>query len=208
MKKKTAEERKVLSIGVLGSGKGSNCQALIDSIAEGKLKAKISCVISDVENAYILDRAKQHGIPARYISAAPFRTKLEGDAEKRYVAELKKHKVDVVVLAGFMRVIKGGLLKAFPGRILNIHPSLLPAFQGLEAWKQALAYGVKIAGCTVHVVDDGVDTGPILVQKPVPIFGSDTAETLHARIQEQEHLAYPEALMLITAGIHKIGTSK
>jgi phosphoribosylglycinamide formyltransferase-1 len=189
-----------LAIAVLGSGKGSNCQSLIDAIAAGRLNARIVGVISDVESAYILTRARQQGIPAEFISAAPFKTKLEGEAERRYIATLNAWGAEVIALAGFMRIIKPGLLTAFPNRILNIHPALLPAFPGIEAWKQALDYGAKIAGCTVHVVDAGTDTGPILVQHPVPILDDDTPETLHARIQVEEHLAYPEALQLIASG--------
>lgn len=189
-----------LSIAVLGSGKGSNCQSLIDAIAAGRLNAHIVGIISDVESAYILTRARQNGIPAEFISAAPFKTKLEGEAERRYIATLKAWGTEVVALAGFMRIIKPGLLAAFPNRILNIHPSLLPAFPGIAAWKQALEYGAKVAGCTVHVVDSGTDTGPILVQRSVPILDDDTPESLHARIQVEEHLAYPEALQHLAAG--------
>ncbi len=192
--------RPPLSIAVLGSGKGSNCQSLIDAIAEGRLNARIVGVLSDVEDAYILDRARQQGIPARFLSAAPFKTKLEGEAERRYIELLREWGTEVIALAGFMRIIKTGLLDAFPNRILNIHPSLLPAFPGIAAWKQALDYGVRVAGCTVHLVDAGTDTGPILVQRVVPIRDDDTPETLHARIQEQEHIAYPEALQLLASG--------
>jgi phosphoribosylglycinamide formyltransferase-1 len=191
---------KPLAVAVLGSGKGSNCQSLIDAIAEKRLYARIVCVLSDVENAFILERARRHGLPAEFVAAAPFRTKLDGDAEQRYIAILRRYGAELVALAGFMRIIKSGLLRAFPGRIVNIHPSLLPAFPGLEAWKQALAYGVKVTGCTVHLVDTGTDTGPILVQKAVPVLDTDTPETLHARIQEQEHRAYPEALQMIASG--------
>ena len=191
---------RVLSIGVLGSGKGSNLQAISDAIAAGRLDARVVCVLADVEEAFILDRARRQGIPAEFISAAPCKTKLEGTAEAQYVATLRRHGAEVVALAGFMRIIKPGLLDAFPGRIVNIHPSLLPAFPGLRAWQQAFDYGVKVTGCTVHVVDAGTDTGPILVQRAVPVLDADTPESLHARIQEQEHLAYPEALQLLAAG--------
>ena len=186
-----------LRIAVLGSGKGSNCQAIIDAIEKGELNAEIVCVISDVENAGILDRAKRHNIPAKYISAAPFKTKLDGDAEQEYIAELKKAGAEVVALAGFMRIVKKGMLTAFPERIINIHPALLPAFPGVESWKQALDYGVKIAGCTVHYVDEGIDSGPIIVQRAVPVLDDDTPESLHARIQVEEYKAYPEALKIV-----------
>jgi phosphoribosylglycinamide formyltransferase 1 len=189
-----------LRLAVLGSGKGSNMQSILDAIAAGRLNARIVCVIADVENAYILERARRNGIPAHHVSAAPFKTKLDGDAERRYAEVLRGHGADAVALAGFMRIVKRGLLDAFSGRILNIHPSLLPAFPGLEAWKQALAYGVKVTGCTVHFVDAGTDTGPIVTQRAVTVLDGDTPETLHARIQEQEHLAYPEALQWLAQG--------
>lgn len=191
---------KTLAIAVLGSGKGSNCQSIIDAITAGRLNARIVCVLSDVADAFILERAKRCGIPAEFISAAPFKTKLDGEGERRYLEALRRYGAEVICLAGFMRILKRGLLQAFPGRILNIHPALLPAFPGLESWRQALDYGVKISGCTVHLVDDGTDTGPILVQRSVPVLADDTPATLHARIQEQEHLAYPEALQLFAAG--------
>ena len=191
---------KQLVIGVLGSGKGSNCQALLDAIDAGGLQARIACVLSDVEGAYILERARARGIRAEFISAAPFKTKLDGEAERRYVQVLRECGVEVVALAGFMRIIKGGMLAAFPNRVLNIHPALLPAFPGVESWKQALHYGVRVTGCTVHIVDSGTDTGPIIVQKVVPVLNDDTPATLHARIQQQEHVAYPEALQLFALG--------
>jgi phosphoribosylglycinamide formyltransferase 1 len=190
----------MLSIAILGSGKGSNAQSIIDAIAAGTLDARIVCVLADVPDAYILERARQHGIPAEFIDCAPFKTKLDGDAERRVVAALKRYGADTIVLAGFMRIVKAGLLEAFPSRILNIHPALLPAFPGLHSWKQALDYGAKVAGCTVHLVDAGTDSGPIIVQKVVPVLDGDTPESLHARIQEQEHVAYPEALRLIAEG--------
>jgi len=193
-------QNRQLRIGVLGSGKGSNCQALIDAIAAGRLSAQIVCVLSDVKDAFILERARRAGIPAEYISGAPFRTKLDGEAEQKYIAALRRYGAEIVVLAGFMRIIKAGLLAAYQGRILNIHPSLLPAFPGMESWKQALDYGVKVTGCTVHFVDAGTDTGPIIVQRAVPVLEEDTPETLHARIQAEEHKAYPEALQLIAEG--------
>ncbi len=194
------KEAKKLKIAVLGSGKGSNCQSIIDAISAGTLNAQIVCVISDVSDAYILERARNNGIPAIHISAEPFITKLDGEAELKYIETLQKFGTEVVVLAGFMRIIKKTLLDAFPSRILNIHPSLLPAFPGMESWKQALLYGTKVAGCTVHFVDSGTDTGPIIIQKVVPVLDKDTPETLHARIQEQEHKAYPEAIHLIAGG--------
>ena len=188
----------MLSIGVLGSGKGSNLQAILDAIESGQLEARVACVLSDVEDAYILERARKAGSPAIHIDCAPYKTKLDGEAEAHTVKVLQDHGVDLVVLAGFMRMIKAGMLEAFQGRMINIHPSLLPAFPGLASWKQALEYGVRVAGCTVHFVDAGMDTGPILVQKSVEVLDDDTPGSLHARIQEQEHLAYVEAIQLIS----------
>ena len=189
-----------LRIGVLGSGSGSNMQSIQDAIDAGTLDAEIVCVISDVPDARILARAARYGIDAAYLDPAPFKTKLDGEAESRYVAYLEAHHVEVVVLAGFMRIVKSGLLGRFQNRVLNIHPALLPAFPGIAAWKQALDYGAKIAGCTVHFVDSGTDTGPIIIQKSVIVHDDDTAESLHARIQVQEHDAYPEALRLLASG--------
>lgn len=181
-------------LGVLGSGKGSNFVALAEASAAGRLPAQVALVLSDVEGAGILDRARERGIPARHLLPGPFRTKLDADAERRYVAALEGAGVDWVVLAGFMRVLKAGFLEAFPGRVVNIHPSLLPSFPGLEAWRQALEYGVKVTGVTVHLVDSGVDTGPIVAQAAVPVHEGDTPETLHARIQAVEHDLYPAAI--------------
>ncbi len=189
-----------LKLAILGSGAGSNMQSIVDAIADGTLDAEIVCVLADVPDAKILDRAAKHGIPAQYVSCAPFKTKLDGDAEAEYIRLIKDAGADTVVLAGFMRIVKPGLLSAFPNRVLNIHPALLPAFPGLHAWTQALDYGCKVAGCTVHFVDAGTDSGPIIVQKSVPVLPEDTPETLHARIQEQEHIAYPEALRLLSEG--------
>ncbi|MBP5319378.1 MAG: phosphoribosylglycinamide formyltransferase [Kiritimatiellae bacterium] len=188
-----------LKIGVLGSGSGSNMQSILNAILDGSLNAEIKLVLADVADAKILDRAKRHNIPARWLDCAPFKTKLEGEAEMRCISMLKEAGVDTVVLAGFMRIVKPALLNAFPMRVLNIHPALLPAFPGVHGWTQALDYGAKVAGCTVHFVDAGTDTGPIIVQRCVPVEEGDTPETLHARIQVQEHEAYPEALRLLAA---------
>lgn len=189
-----------LRLAVLGSGAGTNMQSILDAIVGGTLDAEVVCVISDVADAPILERARRHNIPARFLSAAPYKTKLEGPAEEAYIQAIREAGADTVVLAGFMRIVKPGLLAAFPGRVLNIHPALLPAFPGLHSWKQALDYGCKVTGCTVHFVDAGTDSGPIIVQRTVPVLEGDTPETLHARIQAQEHLAYPEALRLLAAG--------
>ena len=193
-----------LNLGVLGSGAGSNMQSVVDAIAAGTLDAEVKIVLADVADAKILDRARRHGIPCQYLDCAPWKTKLEGQAEDRCIEILKNAGVDTVVLAGFMRIVKPKLLAAFPNRVVNIHPALLPAFPGVHGWTQALDYGCKVAGVTVHFVDAGTDTGPILVQKSVPVMEDDTPETLHARIQVQEHIAYPEALRIIASGNYRV----
>ena len=193
-----------LKLGVLGSGAGSNMQSIVDAIEVGTLDAEIKLVLADFPDAKILERAKKHNIKAQYLDCAPFKTKLEGIAEDRCIELLKAEGVDTVVLAGFMRIVKPKLLAAFPNRVLNIHPALLPAFPGVHSWTQALDYGCKVAGVTVHFVDAGTDSGPIIVQKAVPVLEDDTPETLHARIQVQEHIAFPEALRIIAAGNYQI----
>ncbi len=190
----------MLTMAVLGSGKGSNLEALLQAIDAGQLSARVVTVLSDVPDAYILERARQRGIPAHWVDCAPYRTKLEGPAEDQVLQHVRAAGAEWVVLAGFMRMIKAKLLAAYAGRIINIHPSLLPSFPGLAAWRQALDYGVKVSGCTVHFVDAGMDSGPVILQRTVPVLDDDTPETLHARIQVQEHEAYPEALQLIAAG--------
>jgi phosphoribosylglycinamide formyltransferase-1 len=187
-------------MGVLGSGKGSNFVAIADAIAAGKIPAEIAVVLSDVESAGILAHARDRQIPAQFVPPGKFRTKLEEAAEHAFVAALQNAQVDLIVLAGFMRVLKGDFLRAFAGRIVNIHPSLLPSFPGLEGWKQALDYGVKVAGCTVHFVDAGVDSGAIIGQQTVPVRDHDTAETLHARIHAAEHELYPKCLAALARG--------
>ena len=181
-------------IGVLGSGKGSNFVAIADAVAAGKIPAEIAIVVSDVETAGILAHARERNIPALFIPPGKFRTKLDEDAERSFVTALQAAKVDLIVLAGFMRVLKGDFLRAFEGRIVNIHPSLLPCFPGLESWRQALDHGVKLAGCTVHFVDAGVDSGAIIGQTAVPVLDTDTAETLHQRIHAAEHELYPKCV--------------
>ena len=187
-------------IGVLGSGKGSNFVAIADAIAAGKVAAQVALVLSDVESAGILEHARQRQLPARFIAPGKFRTKLDEDAERAYVDALRAAEVDLIVLAGFMRVLKGEFLRAFEGRIINIHPSLLPSFPGLEAWKQAWDHGVKVTGCTVHLVDAGVDSGPIIGQQTVPVLDHDTAATLHQRIQVAEHELYPKCVAALARG--------
>lgn len=192
----------MLNIAVFGSGSGSNYQAIAQTIEDGQLNARIACVIADVQDAFILERAKQFEHPAIYLDCAPFKTKLDGEAEQCAIQTIQEHGGDFIALAGFMRIVKPNLLRAFAGRIINIHPSLLPNFPGLHAGRQALEAGVKETGCTVHFVDEGIDTGPIISQKKVPILGTDTEETLMKRIHEQEHIAYPEALRRITENEH------
>ena len=188
-----------LRIGILGSGKGSNFRAIADEIALGKLNAEVRIVVSDVESAGILTLARERGYRAEFLAPGSFLTKLEPEAEARLVALLRAADVEWVVLAGYMRMVKAPLLEAFPRRIINIHPSLLPAFPGLESWRQAVEAGATKSGCTVHYVDAGMDTGEIIAQAEVPIFPDDTAETLHARIQVEEHSIYPEVLRRLGA---------
>lgn len=187
-------------IGVLGTGKGSNFVAIADACAAGMIPAEIALVLSDVENAGILNHAGERTLPARFIAPGKFRTKLDEESERAFVTALNEAGVDLIVLAGFMRVLKGDFLRAFEGRIVNIHPSLLPSFPGLEAWKQALDHGVRVTGCTVHFVDAGVDAGPIIAQSTVPVLDGDTAEKLHARIQAAEHELYPKCVAAIARG--------
>jgi phosphoribosylglycinamide formyltransferase-1 len=187
-------------LGIIGSGKGSNFAAIADAIAAGKIPAEAAVVLSDVENAGILAHARARKIPAQFIPPGKFRTKLEEDAERAFVEQLRAARVDLIVLAGFMRVLKGDFLRAFEGRIVNVHPSLLPSFPGLEAWKQALDHGVKVAGCTVHFVDAGVDSGAIIGQQTVPVLDNDTAESLHLRIHAAEHELYPKCVAAIARG--------
>lgn len=189
-----------LRLGILGSGKGSNMAALADAAAAGRISAEIALVLSDVADAGILARAAERGLPAQFIPPGKFRTKLDEEAERACIAALQAAKVDLVVLAGFMRILKGDFLRAFPQRVINIHPSLLPSFPGLEAWRQALDYGVKFTGCTVHFVDQGIDTGAIIAQQTVPVLDTDTAESLHARIQQAERELYPAAVTLLARG--------
>jgi phosphoribosylglycinamide formyltransferase-1 len=190
----------MLDLAVIGSGNGSNFQSIASAVRAGRLDARIRCVLSDVPGAYILERARREGIPAEPVDCGPFKTKVEGEGEQRLLKTLRRYGADTIALAGFMRILKPGLLSAYEDRIVNIHPSLLPAFPGLQAWRQALEYGAKWSGCTVHFVDAGTDTGAILLQRTVPVLDGDTAETLHARIQEQEHLAYPLALQALSEG--------
>ena len=187
-----------LALGVLLSGSGTNLQALIDAIAAGRLDARIAVVVSNLPEAHGLTRARTHGLPAAVLSHRDFASREAFDA--RLVEILRKHGVELVALAGFMRLVTRVLLDAFPGRVLNIHPALLPAFPGLHAERQALEHGARITGVTVHFVDEQADHGPILLQAAVPVFTDDTEQSLHNRVQRQEHRLYPLAIQLIAEG--------
>lgn len=184
-------------LGILGSGSGSNMQAILDAIDAGELQAEIGLVLSDNSDAYILERAAKRGIATGVIDCGGFKTKFPDDVQRVTAERLKAAGVELVCLAGFLRLVKPPLLDAYPKRMLNIHPSLLPAFPGLESWKQALEAGVAETGCTVHFVDSGMDTGPIILQEKVPVMADDTPESLHARIQVVEHRLYPEAVRMV-----------
>jgi phosphoribosylglycinamide formyltransferase-1 len=186
--------RRPLRLGVLGSGKGSNFRAIMEEIVGSRLDAEVRIVISDVENSGILSLARDFQVPGLYVRPGRFRTKLEPEIEEDIVRLLLEADVELVVLAGFMRIVKQPLLEAFPRKMINIHPSLLPRFPGLEAWKQALAAGEKVTGCTVHYVDAAVDAGEILGKETVPILSDDTPESLHARIQASEHRLLPAVI--------------
>jgi phosphoribosylglycinamide formyltransferase-1 len=174
--------------------------AIADACAAGKIPAEVGIVISDVADARILERARERKLAAEFIGPGKFRTKLDEEAERLYIERLVQARVDLVVLAGFMRILKGEFLRTFAGRVVNIHPSLLPAFPGLEAWKQALDCGVKVTGCTVHFVDQGIDSGAIIAQETVPVLAEDTAESLHARIQATERSLYPKVVGALAEG--------
>ena len=185
---------KRLPIGILGSGKGSNCRAILERIRLGDLAAEARLVVSDVLDAPILDIAREFGVANAYLPPGRFRTRLEPAIEEQLVQMLRDAGVELVVLAGFMRVLHEPMLKAFPRHIINIHPSLLPKFPGLEAWKQALVAGETVTGCTVHYVDERIDHGQILAQREVRILPNETAERLHSRIQVLEHEVYPAVI--------------
>jgi phosphoribosylglycinamide formyltransferase 1 len=183
-----------LALGILGSGKGSNCRAILEQIRAGKLAAETRLIVSDVLDAGILDIAREFGVTNAYLPPGKFRTRLEPPVEMNLVRMLEEAGVELVVLAGFMRVLKEPMLEAFPSRIINLHPSLLPKYPGVEAWTHALAAGEKVTGCTVHYVDAGIDSGEIIAQRTVPIWPNDTPESLHARIQIAERELYPEVI--------------
>lgn len=193
-----------LRIGVLASGRGSNLQAIIDSINERRLDAEIVIVISDVRDAQALVRARRAGIRAHYVEPGATRARLGKQNEQAIIDLLEESRVGLIALAGFMRILSPEFVRHFSGRIMNIHPSLLPSFPGLRVQKKALEYGVKYSGCTVHFVDEGVDTGPIIIQAAVPVLEGDTEESLSQRILKEEHRIYTEAIRLFGEGRLKI----
>jgi len=189
-----------LRIGVLGSGNGSNCEAILQACDRGQIPGRVAVVVSDTADAFILERARKRGIPAHFVGPSRFKTRLEPELETQMVSILREVGVELVALAGYMRVVKTPLLMAFAGKILNVHPSLLPSFPGLHAWEQALNFGVRVTGCTVHFVNEGVDAGPVVLQQAVPVLAGDTPATLHQRIQVAEHALLPEAIRLFAFG--------
>lgn len=191
-------------IGILISGRGSNMTALIEASRAGRLGGEVALVLSDKAEAPGLAKARELGVEARAMPPRRWRTKLDGDDAREYAAALEAAGVELVCLAGFMRVVKAPLLEAFPERILNIHPSLLPAFPGLDVQRRALEYGARYSGCTVHFVDASLDGGPIIAQRVVEVRDDDDAESLAARILEQEHRLYPEAVALVLSGRYRL----
>ena len=195
-------EKAKTRLGILISGSGTNLQAIIDRSESGDLHAKVVCVISNKAEAFGLERARKHGIAAIHLDYKSFSGRGEYDAA--LVTTLQELHVDLVILAGFMRIVTPVLLDAFPNRVMNIHPALLPSFPGLDAQKQALEYGAKLSGCTVHFVDAGTDTGPIILQSAVPVLEDDTVASLSERIHHEEHKLYPAAIQLFAEGRLKV----
>ncbi|MBA7498939.1 Phosphoribosylglycinamide formyltransferase [subsurface metagenome] len=192
------EEKFLINIGVLASGRGTNLQAIIEAVKEGIIEGEISIVVSDNLDAYALKRAKQHNIETQYVDFKSFKNR--EDYDKKIVECLKEKKIDLVVLAGYMRILSPFFINAYKNKIMNIHPALLPSFPGLHAQRQAVEYGVKISGCTVHFVDEGVDSGPIILQKAVEVSVNDTEESLAEKILKEEHQIYPRAIQLFSQG--------
>lgn len=191
-----------IRLGVLISGSGTNLQTIIDRSERGELQAEVVCVISNKADAFGLERARKHGIAAIHLDHRTFSGRSEYDGA--LVKTLREFNVDLVILAGFMRIVTPVLLDAFHSRVMNIHPALLPSFPGLDAQKQALEYGVKLSGCTVHFVDTGTDTGPIILQAAVPVLEGDTEKSLAERIHNEEHKLYPAAIQLFAEGRLKV----
>jgi phosphoribosylglycinamide formyltransferase-1 len=188
----------MINIGVLASGRGTNLQAIIEAIKEGKIEGEIKVVISDNPDAYALKRAKQNNIETEYINFKSFKNR--EDYDKKIIKTLEEKKIDLVVLAGYMRIISPYFIRMYKNRIINIHPALLPSFPGLHAQRQAVEHGVKVSGCTVHFVDEGVDSGPIILQKAVQVSADDTEESLAEKILKEEHQIYPRAIQLFSQG--------
>lgn len=188
----------MINIGVLVSGRGTNLQAIIEAIEEGKIEGKIKIVISDNLNSYALKRASQYHLETQYINHKEFKNR--EDYDKKIVETLENKEVELVVLAGYMRILSSYFIKAYKNKIINIHPALLPSFPGLRAQKQAIEYGVKISGCTVHFVDEGMDSGPIILQSAVEVSEDDTEESLAERILKEEHQIYAQAIQLFSQG--------
>ena len=188
----------MINIGVLASGRGTNLQAIIEAIEGGKIEGRISIVISDNSDAYALKRAKQYNIDTRYINFKSYKNR--EDYDKEIIKALEEKKIDLVVLAGYMRILSPFFINAYKNKIMNIHPALLPSFPGLHAQRQAVEYGAKVSGCTVHFVDEGVDLGPIVLQKSVEVKDDDTEELLAERILKEEHQIYPKAIQLFSEG--------
>lgn len=187
-----------LKLAILASGRGSNFDAIYQAIQDGRLNADIQVLISDKSQSMALQKARQRDIPAYFLDPGAFAR--QTDYEKEMVGLLRKHQVEIVVLAGYMRLVGQVMLEEYPHRIVNIHPALLPAFKGLHAQRQALEYGVKFSGCTVHLVDEGMDTGPIITQKVVPVYDDDDEDRLTERILEQEHQIYWQSLQMLAEG--------
>jgi phosphoribosylglycinamide formyltransferase-1 len=192
------EEKVMINIGVLVSGRGTNLQAIIEAVKEGKIEGRINIVISDNRDAFALERAKQNNIETKYINFKSFKNR--EDYDKKIMEYLKEKDIDLVVLAGYMRILSLYFIKMYKNKIMNIHPALLPSFPGLHAQRQAVEYGVKISGCTVHFVDEGLDSGPIIIQRAVEVKEDDTEESLAERILEEEHQIYPLAIQLFARG--------
>ncbi|MCS3924348.1 phosphoribosylglycinamide formyltransferase [Methanosalsum natronophilum] len=193
----------IFNIAVLASGRGSNLQSIIDNIENGYIpNASVKLVVSDVNKAYALQRAKKHSIESLYLNPLEFKSKKE--YEKLLIENLQKRGIDLVLLAGYMRLLGNSFILQYKNKIMNIHPSLLPSFKGLDAQKQALEYGVKVSGCTVHFVDEGMDSGPIILQEAVKVCENDTVASLSERILEKEHIIYPEAVKLFVEGKLKV----
>ncbi|MEN6472409.1 MAG: phosphoribosylglycinamide formyltransferase [Syntrophaceae bacterium] len=188
----------MVRLGVLVSGSGTNLQSILDACAAGGIDARVAVVISNVASAYALNRAHNAGVPTHIVSHKDYPDRDAFDAE--LVRVLREHKVELVCLAGFMRILTQGFIRAFSGRIMNIHPALLPSFPGLDVRQAAIDHGVRFSGCTVHFVDEGVDTGPIIIQAVVPVYPDDTEESLKDRILKREHQIYPRAIQLYAQG--------